>query len=85
MTVEDINWIVKRAAKRGYAIPNAFMSSKPKTGINHKEFGVTSEGVNTYLDVALREVLSINPQNQKFTVKITGEFMKGFNLQSFQV
>jgi hypothetical protein len=30
-------------------------------GINHKEFGVTSEGVVVYLDVALRSVLKINP------------------------
>ena len=34
---EDINWIVQRAAKRGYRNPSAFMSSKPKAGINHKE------------------------------------------------
>jgi len=72
VTVEDINWIVKRAKNRGYAIPNAFMSSKPASGINHKEFGVTSEGVNTYLDVALRNVLDIDPTKDKFTVKITG-------------
>lgn len=72
MTIEDINWIVKRAAMRGYKTPNAFMSSKPKAGINHKEFGVTSEGVNTYLDVALRKVLSIDPKSEPFSIKITG-------------
>lgn len=72
VTVDDINWIVQRAAKRGYDTPNAFMSSKPRTGINHKEFGVTSEGVNTYLDVALRKVLGIDPNKQNFTVKMTG-------------
>jgi glutamate dehydrogenase len=72
VTIEDINWIVKRAAKRGYKTPNAFMSSKPKIGINHKEFGVTSEGVNTYLDVALRNVLSLDPNSEPFTIKITG-------------
>ena len=27
---EDINWIVRRAALRGYETPNAFMSSKPR-------------------------------------------------------
>jgi len=48
------------------------MSSKPRTGINHKEFGVTSEGVNVYLDVALREILHIDPVNESFTVKMTG-------------
>lgn len=69
---EDINWIVKRAAKRGYKTPNAFMSSKPRTGINHKEYGVTSEGVNVYLDVALRQELAIDPTKESFTVKMTG-------------
>jgi len=69
---EDINWIIKRAAYRGYQTPAAFMSSKPRAGINHKEFGVTSEGVNVYLDVALKRVLNIDPKVTPFTVKITG-------------
>jgi glutamate dehydrogenase len=69
---EDIDWIIKRAAQRGYDTPAAFMSSKPRAGINHKEYGVTSEGVNVYLDVALRHVLKINPKQESFTVKITG-------------
>ena len=42
---QDIDWVIKRAAKRGYDTPSAFMSSKPRSGINHKEFGVTSEGI----------------------------------------
>jgi glutamate dehydrogenase len=42
---DDINWIVHRAAERGYPIPSAFMSSKPDAGFNHKTYGVTSEGV----------------------------------------
>lgn len=48
------------------------MSSKPLSGINHKEYGVTSEGVNTFLDVALRKVSNINPKTESFTVKMTG-------------
>jgi len=68
---EDINWIIKQAAKRGYPIPAAFMSSKPLAGINHKEYGVTSEGVAVFLDVALRHS-GINPNEQEFSVKITG-------------
>lgn len=72
VTPEDINWIVQRAAKRGYDTPNAFMSSKPRAGINHKEYGVTSEGVNVYLDVALRHTFGIDPTKEAFTVKITG-------------
>lgn len=69
---EDINWIIQRAGKRGYDTPNAFMSSKPRAGINHKVYGVTSEGVNVYLDVALRQTLGIDPTTTPFTVKITG-------------
>lgn len=48
------------------------MSSKRGPGFNHKEFGVTSEGVVVYLDVALRESLNIDPHKQSFTLKITG-------------
>jgi glutamate dehydrogenase len=68
----DIDWIIQRAEQRGYPIPAAFMSSKKGAGINHKEYGVTSEGVAVFLDVALRNVLNINPDAQPFTVKITG-------------
>lgn len=63
---------MKRATQRQYDTPAAFMSSKPRVGINHKEFGVTSEGVNVYLDVALRETLGIDPKRDPFTVKISG-------------
>mmetsp|Transcript_19339 Transcript_19339/g.32807 ORF Transcript_19339/g.32807 Transcript_19339/m.32807 type:complete len:724 (+) Transcript_19339:132-2303(+) len=58
---EDIEWIISHAAVRGYPLPDAFMSSKRDNGINHKEFGVTSEGVVVYVDVALRRSLNIDP------------------------
>ena len=66
-----IDWIVARAAQRGYPVPTALMSSKPGAGINHKEFGVTSEGVVVFLEVGLRAI-GIDPRKQRFTVKITG-------------
>src|SRR5262249_8170880 len=56
---------------RGYRYAAAFMSSKPGAGINHKEYGVTSEGLNVFLDNMLRN-LGINPKHERFTVKITG-------------
>jgi len=71
ITPSHIEWIVDRATRRGYALPTAFMSSKPTAGINHKEYGVTSEGVNVFLAVALRS-LGIEPTERPFTVKITG-------------
>jgi len=72
---DDINWIVRRAAERGYPIPSAFMSSKPDAGINHKVYGVTSEGVQVFLDVALHN-LDMHPldssRSQPVTIKMTG-------------
>ena len=66
-----INWIVARSRQRGYPYPQSIMSSKPDAGINHKEFGVTSEGVTVFLKRALSHV-GIDPQNSEFTVKLTG-------------
>lgn len=66
-----IEWIVDRAAKRGYPWPRAFMSSKPRTGINHKEYGVTSEGVVVFAEEALRAV-GLDPRRRGFSVKMTG-------------
>ncbi|HMN95693.1 MAG TPA: NAD-glutamate dehydrogenase [Phycisphaerales bacterium] len=71
ITPAHIEWIVDRARRRGYGLPGAFMSSKPGAGINHKTYGVTSEGVNVFLEVALRAV-GIDPRHQPFSVKITG-------------
>ncbi|CAN0106830.1 unnamed protein product, partial [Ectocarpus sp. 12 AP-2014] len=69
---QDINWIIARAAQRQAPFPSAFMSSKPDAGINHKEYGVTSEGVFVFLDEALRN-RGIDPKaGQKFTLKLTG-------------
>lgn len=68
---DDINWIVQRAAQRSYPIPASFMSSKPEAGINHKVYGVTSEGVFVFLDVALRNT-GIDPRKDGFSVKLTG-------------
>lgn len=71
ITPEHIEWIVDRARRRGHKLAAAFMSSKPGAGINHKEYGVTSEGVAVFLAVALKAV-GINPHTQDFTIKLTG-------------
>lgn len=71
VTNELINWIPEQAARRGYRYAAAFMSSKPGAGINHKEFGVTSEGLNVYVENMLN-FLRIDPRQQKFTIKMTG-------------
>eukprot|EP00494_Astrolonche_serrata_P006533 UN06557 len=68
---DDIVWMTERARRRGMKYPAAFMSSKPDAGINHKVYGVTSEGVAIFLQVALLE-RGIDPFKEKFTVKITG-------------
>jgi len=71
ITPYDINWMAARAAARGYAMPSAFISSKPEAGINHKEFGVTSEGVAVFLHEGLLSI-GIDPHAQSFSVKLTG-------------
>lgn len=71
MTNDLIEWVPEQAERRGYPYAQAFMSSKPGAGINHKEYGVTSEGLNVFLETTLR-FLGINPREQEFTVKMTG-------------
>ena len=66
-----IDWIVKRAANRRYSLPNAFMSSKPGAGINHKQYGVTSEGVMVFLASALKAI-GRDPKKDTFSLKLTG-------------
>src|SRR5690606_25573270 len=59
------------SVEQGYKPGRSFMSSKPGAGINHKEFGVTSFGVNVYLHETLR-FLGIEPEKDSFTIKISG-------------
>ena len=59
------------AAARGYILGSGIISGKPESGINHKEFGVTSFGVHTYLMRTLRE-FGIDPRKDAFSVKISG-------------
>ena len=66
-----IKWISEYAAHTSYKPGTSFISSKPATGINHKEYGVTSLGVNVYMHEVL-EYLGINPETDPFTVKISG-------------
>lgn len=69
LTDDLIVWIIEHALHRKYKYAYAFMSSKPDFGINHKTYGVTSEGVNVYVDNVLRY---LGLQNATFRVKMTG-------------
>lgn len=71
MTNDLIEWVPLQAQRRSYRYARAFMSSKPSDGINHKQYGVTSEGLNVYVDNALH-FIGIDPKKQRFTVKMTG-------------
>ena len=71
ITNDLIEWVPVQADRRGYRYAAAFMSSKPGAGINHKEYGVTSEGVNVFVDNMIR-YLGINPTQEDFRVKLTG-------------
>lgn len=66
-----IQWIANYSKKINYKPGSAFISGKPKLGINHKEYGVTSLGVNVYLEEVLK-YLGINPADTRFTVKMAG-------------
>lgn len=66
-----ISWIADFSKKYNYKPGRSFISGKPEYGINHKEYGVTSLGVNVYMEAVLH-FLGINPRSQNFTVKISG-------------
>ena len=66
-----ISYMGDFAAARGYILGSGIISGKPESGINHKEFGVTSFGVHTYLMRTLKE-FGIDPRKDEFTVKISG-------------
>ncbi len=66
-----IEWISDYAEKVQYKPGIAFISGKPQFGINHKEFGVTSLGVNTAL-IEVLKYCKIAYQTTPFTIKMTG-------------
>lgn len=70
MTPERIAWVAARAQVRGVRHHATLMSSKPGAGINHKEFGVTSEGIFTWISAVLPVAGIAN--EAPYTVKITG-------------
>jgi glutamate dehydrogenase len=70
MTPERIAWVARRAESRGLPHHATLMSSKPGSGINHKEFGVTSEGIFRWVHVVL-PLIGIDAKRD-YTVKLTG-------------
>lgn len=66
-----IEWIADYSVKHSYKPGSSVMSSKPRAGINHKKYGVTSLGVNVYMHETLN-YLGIDPQKEPFTLKISG-------------
>ncbi len=66
-----IEWIVAYVKSVGYGPGSACITSKPKTGINHKRYGVTSYGMAVCLEEVLR-FLHKEPHQQAFTVKMVG-------------
>lgn len=71
MHTEIIEWIAAHSKHYHYKPGSSFISSKPNIGINHKEHGVTSLGVNVYMHQVL-EYMGIDPKKDVFTVKMTG-------------
>jgi len=66
-----IGWIAEYSKRVGYKPSVAFISSKPTCGINHKKYGVTSLGINTYMEEVLF-YMGIDPKKDSFTIKISG-------------
>ena len=66
-----ISYMGNYADARGSVLGSGIISGKPESGINHKEYGVTSFGVHTYLMRTLKE-FGIDPAKDEFTVKISG-------------
>jgi len=66
-----ISWIADFSKRYHYKPGSAFISGKPLIGINHKEWGVTSLGVNVYMEAVL-EFSGIDPNKQPFTIKLSG-------------
>lgn len=66
-----IEWIANFSRKYHYKPDRAFISSKPTFGINHKEYGVTSLGLNVYMHEILK-YMGIHPDKDLFTVKMSG-------------
>jgi glutamate dehydrogenase len=67
---EMIEALAELSVRRGYLLGSGIMSSK-KVGINHKEYGVTSLGVVTFAEIAMREQ-GIDIRRDAFSVKLTG-------------
>lgn len=71
MTDAMIVWIARYSQKYDYKPGNAFITSKPLYGINHKQYGVTSLGVQVYVEEVLKYI-GIDPAQSPFTVKLSG-------------
>jgi glutamate dehydrogenase len=67
---EMIEAIAELSVRRGYVLGSGIMSSK-RVGINHKQYGVTSLGVITFAEIAMREQ-GVDIRRDPFSVKITG-------------
>jgi glutamate dehydrogenase len=65
-----IEEIAALSRQRGYLLGIGVMSSK-KVGINHKEYAVTSTGVVTFAEIAMRE-MGIDVRRDPVSVKVTG-------------
>jgi glutamate dehydrogenase len=65
-----IETIAELSVRRGYLLGTGIISSK-RVGINHKQYGVTSTGVVTFAEIAMRE-RGVEIRRDPFSVKLTG-------------
>jgi len=62
------DWLSKKSTDMGNFVKGAFISGKEETGINHKEYGVTSWGALQYL----KQAVKFTGLKEDFTVKMSG-------------
>lgn len=72
MSDEAIEWISSYAQEVGYRPGAVFMTSKPRAGINHKEYGVTSQGLMTWLVESMKTLFSKDLYRSHFSLTMTG-------------
>ncbi len=67
-----IEWISQYAYEQQYRPGLVFMTSKPKAGINHKAYGVTSQGLMSWLRYSMKELLQVDITSIPFRITMTG-------------
>ncbi len=67
-----VEWIAQYAAEVGYRPGHVFMTSKSGAGINHKAYGVTSQGVVAWIEEAMEKLFHKGCKTEPWSLIMTG-------------